>query len=124
MTALPTTVGETNTQPWVSMRHSASHGFAELAPGARSSACIGARCRSNKAATTMNDRLRIRPPDECSYCPPQFGPRGREAERRESGPSPPHHFFAGLLIFTESAVLPSIIIFTTTRDPTTSSLFF
>src|SRR5260221_14236211 len=38
--------------------------------------------------------------------------------------SAPHHFFAGLLIFTESAVLPSIIIFTTTRCPTASSDFF
>src|SRR5258707_513530 len=70
MTALPTTVGETNTQPWVSNRHSASHGFAELAAGARSSARIGARLRSNKAATPTNDRLCIRPPCECSYCLP------------------------------------------------------
>ncbi len=74
MTALPTTAGETNTQPWVSKRHSASHGFAELALGARSSARIGARLRSNKAATTANDRLRIRPPDECTaHCPTTLG---------------------------------------------------
>src|SRR5258707_12156194 len=80
MTALPTTVGETNTQPWVSNRHSASHGFAELAAGARSSARIGARGRSNKAATMANDRLRIRPPDECSYCLPLWD--GTADERR------------------------------------------
>src|SRR5581483_9992640 len=31
------------------------------------------------------------------------------------------HFFAGALIFTVSAVLPSAVIFTTTRCPTASS---
>src|SRR5258708_38404833 len=65
MTALPTTVGETNTQPWVSKRHSASHGFGAFAAGARSSPRTDPRCRNNSAATTTTDRLRIRPPEKC-----------------------------------------------------------
>ena len=72
MTALPTTVGETNTHPWVSNRQSASHVFAVLVARARSSARIGARCRSNIVATKAKDRLRMRPPGGCNVIVSRF----------------------------------------------------
>src|SRR5438067_449327 len=57
MTALPTTVGETNTQPCVSNLHRASAGFGASADEARSSAWIDASCISRNAKTTTRDRF-------------------------------------------------------------------
>src|SRR6185436_9936546 len=56
MTASPTTVGETNTQPCVLKLHSASDGF-PAAEETRSSAWIDASGTSRHARTAMRDRF-------------------------------------------------------------------
>src|SRR5436190_17456252 len=83
MTALPTTVGDTNTQPCVSKRQSACHGFAASAADGGSSARIDGRCRNSNTATTTKDRLRIKPRDGCSA----IVSRSETAQRMREVPS-------------------------------------